>query len=119
MQPLDIITVPRKSLMTLQTESDDSIVSYVVFLKRFTDSGGATTAIWNQNDVERTGVETTLDDAHGFHIIISATTRPGSTPRMRADLRIGKYRFDNAFHVPVNDNVGWSVIMKESLRPPR
>lgn len=117
MQPIDIITVPRSSQLTLHTKSMDDLDTYAVFLKRFSDSGGGTVATWTRDEVEK-GITTTLDDANGYHIIISAKVRAGATrPRIRAMLAVGEHRFDELVFIPLNENVFWSILTRKEVTP--
>jgi len=110
MQLLDIVHAPKGSRMTLRTQSTDAVITYAVLLKRFTDSGGGTVMTWSRDEAERT-LSADLDDAFGFHIIITATTQPNTTAKMRAELTIGDYSYNALFSVPPRDNIGWSVIL--------
>jgi|GEM_PF-4242912 len=115
MHLLDIILTPRNSKATLRAQSHDDISTYIVILKRFTESGGSTAAVWQRSDVETKGIVATLDDATGFHIIISAKTASNARAKMRVQLNIGEHQFDGLISIPPDDSVGWSVVMKEEV----
>jgi hypothetical protein len=77
MKLLDIYVEHAGTRVDLKMKPNDDVVTYLVFVRKFTTAGPLPEVTWFPEDLETTGCSITLAAERGYDIILKATGRPG------------------------------------------
>jgi hypothetical protein len=77
MKLLDIYIEKAGTRLELGMRPNADVVTYLVFVRRFTSAGPLPEATWFPEDLETTGCSLVLGHERGYDITLKATVRPG------------------------------------------
>jgi len=119
MKLLDIFVEHAGTTVNLRMKPNDDVVTYVVFVRKFTSAGPLPEATWFPEDLETTGRSLVLGHERGYDIIVKATVRRGGhaaiDPLLVIDDTAGTRYTDRITLPEVEGPVverGWSIAIK-------
>ena len=117
MKTISLFGEPPNTPFVLKTTANDGVLTYVVFLRRWTPQGPLPMVTFNPNDLEN-GVAGILDSDSGYDFILKAQILPQSEAAINVNLQFqppGQGGFNKL--VPLPDSEGpvvervWKVII--------
>lgn len=102
----------------LITKANNDVLTYVVFVRKWTSAGPLPEATWLPDALETTGSSLVLTE-RGYDLILQAAIRPGGQASIVPDLRISDAdgtRFTDIIPLPQSEGPvverGWKIIIR-------
>lgn len=117
MKTMSLFSEPPNTPFSLQTIPNDGVLTYVVFLRRWTPQGPLPVVTFHPNDLEN-GVAGTLDSDSGYDFILKAQIVPQSQAAINVNLQFqppGQGGFNKLVSLPSSESPVvervWKVII--------
>lgn len=89
MKTLAIFVEPAGAQVTMRTAPDQDVLTYVVFVRKWTSGGDLPETTWFPDQLESAaGASLTLGAERGYDLVLKASVRPGSQAVLQVDIAI-------------------------------
>ncbi|HEY4594204.1 MAG TPA: hypothetical protein VIJ61_17420 [Thermoanaerobaculia bacterium] len=103
----------------LTTKANNDVITYVVFVRKWTSAGPLPEATWLPDTLETTGGTLVLAAERGYDFILQAAVRPGGKASIVPDFRISDAdgtRYTDIIQLPQSEGPvverGWKVVIR-------
>ena len=115
---LDILIATPGTKLRLQLRPNADVLTYAVFVKKYTSTGAIDEAVWHADKLSSDGGNLLLENVRGYKLFLHAAVKSEGNAEMKADLEFdGKAvgSFPNPFPLPAAEGPvverEWSILM--------
>lgn len=118
MSLLGLYSMPSGSTVQLKMKPDDKVLTYVVFVIKYTEAGKHQDAIWHPEVLSSpNGATLILRQVRGYRLLLHASIKPGGPGKMDVELLVdGAKAFDEKVSLPKSEGPvvmrEWSIVVR-------